>query len=666
MATKGMSVFSHGGEDYTINDPNIADEFSASVNYNAGDFTYYQGTLYRFSSAHPAGSWDASDVYAVKVGSAIQAEKEYTDILVERIDGKAERLSDKLDNTAFTGGLNIWEQFTKQATDNGVTFTPIIKNGKQGYKLTGTASAGIVHNINGYEIGVTTGKTSIDKLDVNEEILITGGLSSSIRVALEAYDENGDSLGFVQDSGNGSIYKKTQDAKTVSMFIIVNSGTATGVDIFPSFVLKKSICDNLETEIYNTKTRTYDNICEITADTETVYGVTFTKTTINGNTAYVLSGTSTAPIFFYLADNYILNPFPVGEELVVSGSFNSAIRVAVEYKDSDMQNTVYKQDMGNTWLIYQIESGMDYYKPVIIINNNTKCDNVTIIPKIMLADSLQFVKRTSKLKIMTFGDSIIADDFAGIGTKIAEVGNMTLVKNWAHGGSTASDWKLNGEDISPIELDFTDMYTGAANVLANQVRAALQYTTKLNEQITWTHPIDGNFSIATTYGVGLGHEDEKPDIILISSCTNDGHSEQGGTKTTFVDDDVSEVIGQSYSQLTRMSIASGIRWAVETLQCAYPTAIIFVNSPFQAGNEGVTTDPVAFSYSAGDTKRQIVEKISRFCSTHYIDSFSESGYSFFVAQNGGGIHPNGINRYNIAKFLLNEINNRFTERKKWY
>ena len=38
MANKSMSVLTVGGEDYTINDPNIANEFSASTNYEKGDF----------------------------------------------------------------------------------------------------------------------------------------------------------------------------------------------------------------------------------------------------------------------------------------------------------------------------------------------------------------------------------------------------------------------------------------------------------------------------------------------------------------------------------------------------------------------------------------------------------------------------------------------------
>ena len=583
------------------------------------------------------------------------------------LNANIEDNSESLQNTIITNSNNIWSRMTDGSVTSDVTITKMIKDGKMGYHLSGTSSSGIIYNIGGYKSGYDTGDFDISLLEAGSTINIGGGLSQSIRTAIEAFTAQGVSLGFTQDSGKGAEYVKTSTAAFIRLYMIIDTNTVTNVDIFPTFTLKGSTIDIINNNIYMNKADNYRNICDIKTQTATTSGVTFTRTNVNGFPAFALSGTSTSAIFFYLSDTYIKNPFDVDTPMMVGGSFNAAIRVAIEYKDANLSNTQYKQDMGNTPVYYKIDSNMYYYRPLIIINNNTVCDNVLIIPKFILADSLQNVHKITQLKIMTFGDSIIADDFAGIGTKIAEVGNMKLVKNWAHGGSTASDWYYQGSDISPIELDFNNMYQNGNNVLANQVRAALQYTTPLNDQITWYHPVAGTtFSIPTADGVGLGHTDEIPDIIFISACTNDGHSSYLGEKTTSVIDDVSSVITENYQNLDRSSIASGIRWAVETLQCAYPNAIIFVNSAFQAGYADAASDPDAFSYAAGDTKRQIIEKISRFCSTHYIDSFSDSGYSFLVAQNGGGLHPNGINRYNIAKYLFNEIDNRYTDRKKWY
>lgn len=66
----GMSVFSHNGVDYIINDPNIAPEFSASASYSKGDYVTYNGNLYRFTTAH-SGAWNASDAAVVTVAEAM-------------------------------------------------------------------------------------------------------------------------------------------------------------------------------------------------------------------------------------------------------------------------------------------------------------------------------------------------------------------------------------------------------------------------------------------------------------------------------------------------------------------------------------------------------------------------------------------------------------------
>lgn len=66
MAEKGMTEFRGNGTDYTINDPNIADEFSTSKAYVKGDQVNYQGNLYEFLTDRAAGSWNAAHVRKVK------------------------------------------------------------------------------------------------------------------------------------------------------------------------------------------------------------------------------------------------------------------------------------------------------------------------------------------------------------------------------------------------------------------------------------------------------------------------------------------------------------------------------------------------------------------------------------------------------------------------
>ena len=72
MAERGMTLITVGGTDYTINDPNIADEFSAETAYVKGDYCTRQGNLYRFKADHAAGAWNYSHVDLIQVGSALK------------------------------------------------------------------------------------------------------------------------------------------------------------------------------------------------------------------------------------------------------------------------------------------------------------------------------------------------------------------------------------------------------------------------------------------------------------------------------------------------------------------------------------------------------------------------------------------------------------------
>ena len=80
MANKGMSAYTHQGEDYTINDPNIANEFDATAAYSAGDFVNFQGNLYQFKVDHAAGAMNYSQVNLVKIGEKVGGtEKDLSD-----------------------------------------------------------------------------------------------------------------------------------------------------------------------------------------------------------------------------------------------------------------------------------------------------------------------------------------------------------------------------------------------------------------------------------------------------------------------------------------------------------------------------------------------------------------------------------------------------------
>ena len=224
-----------------------------------------------------------------------------------------------------------------------------------------------------------------------------------------------------------------------------------------------------------------------------------------------------------------------------------------------------------------------------------------------------------------FGDSITSAEVTGVGNKIAEFGGMKLLGNFAHGNASASDWH-DGEKIltkrslePPMDRWFPD------NALSNQVYTCLER---------------------------LGQSGEKPEIIYIAISVNDGKLEDMGDLTP-VSDDCEAVFSRKYEELTRVGIASALRWAIETLQAAFPRADIFAASPLQTNTE---YEPPAFAPEVVELKRQIVRKVCGFCGIYYIDSYAESGFTREIANiHGDGVHPDPEYRDKIASFVAEKV-----------
>ena len=262
----------------------------------------------------------------------------------------------------------------------------------------------------------------------------------------------------------------------------------------------------------------------------------------------------------------------------------------------------------------------------------------------------------SKKRIAVLGDSIMSPQKTNIGDVIISNLNAISVGNYAIGNATAQNYSTDGIDETEISLEELPNATGNKNVLSNQVLRLLQSTTDVGEQITWSDADNNQHCIDTSIGVGTGMN-ESPDIIFICIGTNDGMTGSDNLIHTNVIDDSEAVITESYSELTKTSIASGMRWAIETLKYAYPNAEIFVSSPIQSammnGNHG---------YVIKKTKRDIIQAIAEFESVHFIDAFADSGYGMNVAKNNGdGVHPNPKWRDKLAAYFANEIKNRYTE-----
>ncbi|RHP72305.1 SGNH/GDSL hydrolase family protein [Ruminococcus sp. OF02-6] len=255
------------------------------------------------------------------------------------------------------------------------------------------------------------------------------------------------------------------------------------------------------------------------------------------------------------------------------------------------------------------------------------------------------------------GDSITSDQVTGIGTVVRKKLGLVDSGNYACGYATCSDWHDGDTNTTTQTIDIPQNTNTNDNVLSNQVRRLLQATTNEGETISWTHPIDGDFSIDPSVGVGTGTA-KAPNIIYIAIGTNDGNNVQN----TFSDD--SEVVlAQSYSELTRNSYASSLRWAIETLQSAFHNAKIYVASPLQAYSTNLW-----MSLENTKAKRDCTEKIAKYCGVKFIDSFYGSGFSYLIAKadNGGGVHPSDEWKENIACFIAGQIESNYWTSKRYF
>lgn len=230
-------------------------------------------------------------------------------------------------------------------------------------------------------------------------------------------------------------------------------------------------------------------------------------------------------------------------------------------------------------------------------------------------------------RFICFGDSITSDEVTGIGTRIAELAGFELLGNFAHGNATASDWHDGSNVLTKLNINLPVDTWFADNTLSNQVFTCLKkLKTKGKENI--------------------------PDVIYISISINDGRLEKYGDMTP-VFDNSDEVFKQKYFELSRIGIASAMRWTIETLQTEFPHAQIFVASPLQ---NSWTIEPGAFSEEIVLMKRNIIKKVCCFCNVNYIDSYMDSGFTKEVSKvHGDGVHPDEEYRDKIAEFVIKAI-----------
>lgn len=120
---------------------NVAQAFDATKAYSVGDMVLYQGTLYAFTAAHPAGAWVGSDAQAVILADEVTSLKSDLSDVEEAITIVTDYTSDMISGYYIYTNKNIGETIDITPVQNA-GFMYIILPCKKGDVFTITTRGG--------------------------------------------------------------------------------------------------------------------------------------------------------------------------------------------------------------------------------------------------------------------------------------------------------------------------------------------------------------------------------------------------------------------------------------------------------------------------------------------------------------------------------------------
>ena len=438
-------------------------------------------------------------------------------------------------------------------------------------------------------------------------------------------------------------------ANATSLIVSVNTGYASYINTYEA----------TKNEIRNNTNSIGDNIQKI--NNYPITGIVKTD-----GTFITADGTWKRTDYINITNVYRLKTYSSYNEIVLNIAFFDEEKNFIEGSHSDQSTSlleIYSSEFPENavYIVACARNTISYYLDIEYDNLYKSIIN--------LSDRLEEIEKINfkNLKFACFGDSITSTEVTGTGTKINSELGTNLIENFAHGNATCSDW-YDGSTTLTVESpnvqykddnpNQTALYMNT-NVLSNQVRRCLAKATATGQDVTYTHPIEGSYTLDDTIWTGTGSSSNIPDIIYIAISINDGLSQ------TIVQDDTATVFQQTYAELNKHGIASSLRWAIETLQSKFPDAQIFVCSPLQTGKTPSTDSRLDYTHTK--LKRDIIAKVCEFCSVHFIDSFSDSGFSAMLShgiasQTTDLVHPTQEWSYNIARYIAQNIKNRYTHR----
>lgn len=188
---------------------NVAQAFDATKAYSVGDMVLYQGTLYAFTAAHPAGAWVGSDAQAVILADEVTELKDDLSETNERLDDEIAEV-----NADY---YEIAEHVTSRNLFNG--------NATDGYiGPDGTISSSTTYHYTDFiDVSAYTGRTLY---------FGNNGNASNCRF-LCAYDAT---ITPIPSAGSSSVISSYTVPSDVKYIVVSFSQTVTGYSIEPDYL----------------------------------------------------------------------------------------------------------------------------------------------------------------------------------------------------------------------------------------------------------------------------------------------------------------------------------------------------------------------------------------------------------------------------------------------
>lgn len=263
---------------------------------------------------------------------------------------------------------------------------------------------------------------------------------------------------------------------------------------------------------------------------------------------------------------------------------------------------------------------------------------------IKYAKNAAIAMKNHGMKMAAMGDSITSYGASDVGELVRGHIGMSFLRtstqidwgNIAEGQATICNWSNTTETLIHNSSPVDGVYVN--RTLPNQVLQLLRHVTAEGSQISWHINSDNsNHSIDTTVATGGGYTTDIPDLIYIGMGTND-------SVTT---DDFNTVIGQTYSQLTKLTICSALRWSLETLQNVFPKAVIVCVTPFKRGTRTTAEQ---------EAKCNLIKKMCNYMAIPVVDGYIISGYSplSYGLYSSDQIHPN-TNTQRVVRSIAAQV-----------